>query len=475
MKRCPYCEKEIASEASFCEYCNKPLLANLEKKVTPVNLAQNYPSSLRSEIYDNKEEGISQNLKSSNEYNKRIEELDKEIQQRQQSGDSVGEQLLEKAGLYYQNHDLEGALNILKLTLEQFSTNQDYQHLAIVYNELGLIYEDLHLFDNAINNLLHSIELFEKLLDFKKLIQVYNNLGNIYFKIEDLERSFEIYQKALDYAKNEQLGDEQAKTINNLIDVLIEFRKYEQVKDYLNSNLLYFKQKEDVYGIILTLTKYGILYYTLGGNNYEKAYQSLNEALDLIKKLSNATPQNLISQLQWECFLYLGRIHLLWNEDKQAEEFLKGSLEAVRDFELSADSLKEGKILEGLAKLYEIQGNTEQAISSYNSACSIYEKYGRDYKIACIKLAIAQLYFNILEDYNRSIIFLEEALELYSSLGYNKERAEIYNTLANVYLARNISERAMEYFSQARTIYLELQDLVSANLIKEKMNSLKNG
>ena len=231
-----------------------------------------------------------------------------------------------------------------------------------------------------------------------------------------------------------------------------------------------FKEKEDIYGIIQTEIKYGKLYYLMD-ENYDESYHHLTKALELINTIRENISIYIKGKLEWECYLYLGKIYHLQDNNSKAENLYLQSLEAVRVFEIS-DSIKEGAILENLAELYLSKGDIKKAIEYYDLSREIFYKFGDSNKNAELKFKIGKIYLEYEEDTTKAIDFFEEALEIYEDLEYFKESAIILHKLGDIHLHKRMTETAISYFERARTYYQNIQDEYNMNLLTEKIKSL---
>ncbi|MHA1468668.1 MAG: tetratricopeptide repeat protein, partial [Promethearchaeota archaeon] len=405
------------------------------------------------------------------EFDLKIQEIEKRIQQRVTFGESIGSLQLEKANLYYQKRDLASSLKTLESAVNLFTDDNDLVNTAVSYNEIGLIYDETGFFDDAINHFEQAIEILKDLPEHKVIIQIYNNLANVYHHLEKLEKSYEYYDKALKLAERENFALEEIKTSSNLVELLFLLKEYEKIERILKRNLEYFRYTNDNYGVIISLTKMGKLYYYMGENRYRQANQSLKDSLDLITK-SGGYDLLMKAKLKWECYLYLGKLSLAQNNLESAEEYLHKSLETIRILE--EKNINECLILEPLAHLHEFNGVYIKAIKNYKRCHDIYQKFGNDVRIAELKYKIAHIYLENIKDESEALKFYEEALEIFEDLNYSRESAEILHKLGDIYLNREIIELALEYFERAKEFYQEYQDEYNLNLIMSKINSLIN-
>ncbi len=467
---CPYCGNRIEPDWDYCKNCNKPLIVKLyEKKSRSISrildkdvVEQNHYQK-DDELYEIKDEKI----------DKKIDEINKIIEQKQNLEDSIGKLLLEKAILFQKKKDLSTSLKIFELALDNFIAEDDFFNIAVSHNEIGLIHEENGFFDQAIYHFEQSISNLKEMNSPRSLILVYNNLANVYYLLKDLEHSYEFYDKALKLAEQYNFISEEIKTYSNLVDILFLLKNYDEAKKILNRNLEYFRQIGDLYGIIVSVIKLGKLGYYLGVNSYKTSHKNLVDALDLISLLKDKTYQSVKAELKWECYLYLGKLNLLYNNYEEAKDYLYKSLEEIRLFELE-ESLHEAKILKNLAKLYEIKGEYQKAIEIYYKSQEIYYKFGDEYKVAQLLRKIAWIYLDNLKNESEAIKNYENALEIFEDQNYFKESADVLHRLGDIYVNNGIIEIALSNWERAKRYYADLLDEVNLNLITEKIKSLDN-
>ncbi|MHA2183353.1 MAG: tetratricopeptide repeat protein [Promethearchaeota archaeon] len=471
MKICPYCQESIEDTHPYCPFCNKPLISNL-RDVSNKSIAQNHDTS---ELFIDKDEEVEtyeQNIINDSEIERQIKKINEILESKEVIGDPIpGSLFLEKSSLFYKKRDLSNALKNLELALKNFEAEKDLPNIAICHNEIGLIQEDMGYYDQSIYHFNRSLEFLEEIGDSHKIIKLLNNLGNIYHLIKDLENSYQFYQKAIDLSKKEKLEYEEVKSSSNLVEILYQLRDFERIKRILKRNLEFFKEQEDIYGIITIEIKYGKLYY-LTNEDYDFSFKHLDDALNLIISIKDKITIYTQSKLEWECFLYLGKIYQSWEKLSDAEMYFTRSLEAVRIFEIS-ESLSEGIILENLAKLYSLKEDRSKAVEYYQLSSDIYDKFGDKNAVAEIKCKISTYYSNTEGERVIATKYLEEALNIYEELQFTKKAADILDKLGDMYIHRKMPERAITFFKRAKEYYIELRDEYNSNLLEEKINSLK--
>jgi len=469
MKFCPYCNEPIEDSDKYCDNCKRPLVSFASHTDPPIEKTLQPYSYFETQKNDVDYTKVIQDIDL--EYD--IKKINKEIEQKQNRGESTGELLLNKASLYYKKRDLNTASKILELALNTFKNDNDLVKMAICHNELGLIQEDLGYFDNAIYEFDNAIDILKKLNDNHRLIKVYNNIANVYFTVEDLENSYEYYQAAMNLARDENLILEEVKSSSNLINVLFLLKNFELINKLLDRNAFIFNQMGNIHGTINTLIQYGKLNYNLGEKYYNKSIEFLNEALNLINKISSQLNSFNKARMQWDGQFLLGQVYLKMNNFMNSESFLQKSLESLRNFEMG-DSINQGLVLEKLGCLFALKNENQRAIEYFEESIKIYHKFGKDLKVGSIKEQISQIIVDSNGDEFEAIRYLEDALGLFEKINYEKKVADISQKLGDMYINNEMIELAIENFEKARQIYTVLEDEYNISLITGKINSLKS-
>ncbi len=472
MNKCPFCRSPIEISWSYCRNCNKPLIADITNlyynRVRPIPDG----TSIYANGFGEEEEFFDVNIIDDETIEYELSQLESQLTDSERIGKNMGNLLLKKAGLFYKKRDFSNALKNLELALENFKEEENIINLIITHNEIGLIHEETGFFDQAIYHFDRALSFIEEIDDHIKEIQVLNNLGNVYHLINDLENANKYYQKALTLADGENLELEAIKTASNLVEILLSLEDYDRVKRILKRNLDFFVQTDDIYGVIQTRTKYGKMFYHLGEEYYDQSFNCLTSALELVDRIKNHISIFIIKKLEWECFLYLGYLHSLW-DNLEAENCLLKSLEAVRTFEIQ-ENIKEGIVLEALAKYYLLKGEDKKAIDYFSYSKDIFQKFGDKAKEGEMKYHIAKIFQEYLQNDQKAIQLYEEALELFENLNKSKIGADIHNKLGDIYISSQKYDLALSNFEIAKKLYAELEDEYNKTIIDGKINSLKN-
>jgi signal transduction histidine kinase/DNA-binding NarL/FixJ family response regulator len=203
--------------------------------------------------------------------------------------------------------DIDSALRDFEAALEINEMLGNELNLTINLTNISNLYYDLGDYDTALEYALKCQPIFEKYNDNSRLVNIYNTLGDIYFKQNNLEEALRYFQR------NQELTEEETQ------------------------------------GRSLADSGVGKVYYRL--NDFENAKKYLDKALKQAKELENPEAE-IVAEY------YLGRLHVLHGNYRQALESLEHA------YELAKDSLRRHDLMsihEFLSDLYDKMGNIPKA------------------------------------------------------------------------------------------------------------------
>ncbi|MBD3353218.1 MAG: tetratricopeptide repeat protein [Candidatus Lokiarchaeota archaeon] len=355
------------------------------------------------------------------------------------------------------------ALENLQTAESEFTANNDKLGIAVVKNELGLYYEDRGDYNNALNNFENALQILTEIGQNAKRIQVLNNIGNVYIKLNQHSQGFGYFKQAYELSLELRYPLGMVAALSNAVEVLLFLKNYRVAYSALVQNYNFFVQTRDNFGLGLTLTKFGHLYFTQGPQYYPLAEKYFRVALDT--KFDNGYYKETV-----EDWLFLYEIYSHRNDLGAAEICLTQGLNITRTYEIGAE---EGQFYEKFGELYLHKDKIEDSVQYYELALKNYQDFGDDENIAKIHEKLAALYLKFYQDKNRALEHFYGALNSYRIQNYSKMIAETLRKIADIQIELNDVESALECLYEAKSIYKVLYDDYSANLIDQKINSLK--
>lgn len=278
------------------------------------------------------------------------------------------------------------------------------------------------------------------------------------------EKAAEYCKTALKLSKdiNYDLGEAEAFSVlgvihyfsGNYTEALIQWQEAERM----------FKKANDTKGLSNVLSNMGAIYHNQ--SEYGKAIEIYLKALALAEKDKDNFRIGTVLQ-------NIGAVHIEKGDNAQALKFYKRALQIFKEL-----NYEEGI---GLAELnigdIYISEDSDQAIDYLKSAILHLKK------TSYYTSALRTLGSTIVDtDFDQGMRYLDSAYVVAAASGDQLEMIRTINTLGNVYEIAGYDEKAMEYYSRAKTLLLEAEradaemKISTAGLVRLylKKNDFKN-
>ncbi len=286
----------------------------------------------------------------------------------------------------------------------------------------------------------NSMRMFAK--NFKDNVNFakYQALGNIYEKMHKVEDAYKLYYKALDEGKNQPvLYEKMARlaTIKEKYDIALHCYQ-NAVKLSGNSpdavvNMIEFLEEKypertddliDSYNLLANKKPtFSRCYYELG-HLYLRKNELLN-ALNAFKYALDFEPENPF---------YINSLAFTFVQLEQYDDAIKLYKKAIS---LNPDNEWTAIVIQALATLYhQIKGESRIAISLLGDSLLLTEKKAQIYQ------TIADIYYD-LDDLDNALTYYKRALN------YDTEDSRAYSRLAMVYWEKDLIEEAITNYVKA--------------------------
>lgn len=277
--------------------------------------------------------------------------------------------------------------------------------IALLYNNVGLIYKSKGEYDKAIDYYQQNLKIQEEIGNTLNMARGRANIGNVYFFFAvDLDKALDYYQQSLElftrYA--EEKKDDPVEAGNG---------KTGMANTYLNIGNLYNEK-----------------------NDAGRALDNLRKALNLYQELDNKTMEADI----------LSRMGMVYLQGGSYQEALDASLNALKTFREVGQQREEASILKNIGNIYFKWGRYNESLEYLNQSIKIskdlhLKKEVYDvYKDKSEVLAALGNYKDALENYANYVVLKdssirEENMKQISELEtkYETERVEKENDLLN--------------------------------------------
>jgi len=182
----------------------------------------------------------------------------------------------------YQKGDIKKALNYINASIPIAIESNNFQTLALAYNQLGFIKNNESDYNAAIQLYLKSLKISEKNGLSQKSITL-KNLGNLFLYQRDSVQAIKYYKEDYQFTNRKELIAEHFGSCNNL-GVILRKRKPDSSLYYFNKGLSIANQLDNrqwQYDVHINLS---LLYMS---NNKYKNYNKTLSHLNAVKKLIN--------------------------------------------------------------------------------------------------------------------------------------------------------------------------------------------
>jgi len=237
--------------------------------------------------------------------------------------------------------------------------NNNLDRLAIVYNDLGIVYKSKREYKLALNNYLKSYEIRELLNDSKNMAGVLHNIGHIYHSLNNLEFAIKYVNKAIPINKLNSNFNWLGFNYNELGLIYKELGKYKIAEEKFSISKKYFEKVGFSEGISGVESNLGDLY--LQNNEPNKALNSYNIFLKDMIRLNNTSELAL-------AYINIGKAYIKLKKFNIAYEEINKAILIANNFS-QFDLLEEAHLY--LVKIDSSRNNFKSAFNNFK----LYIKY----------------------------------------------------------------------------------------------------
>ncbi|NVM36246.1 MAG: tetratricopeptide repeat protein [Candidatus Lokiarchaeota archaeon] len=383
---------------------------------------------------------------SKGDYDKALEYFGKSLEFVEKLNQSVEKiaVLLNIGNLYQKKSDLKKAFKYSFEAADLLTENTPNVIKFTVLNNLGLLYRDNGDIPNAVKNVESALEIAEKTGDlFRKSLCLDNLAG--------MKLSQGLLKPALDYASealkiDEQLGDLNSMcfTLNTIGNIFRTAGQYNQALQYLEKAYQTAKKIQNLNVKALAANSIGVVYYQIG--KLDLALEKYNEALDIRKDIGDFSGQAT----------GLNNIGMIYRTRGDINKALELFNQSIAFTEKIGEKTSLGVRYGNIASIYEARKEFENALEEYKKALSI-EKSLRNLEGVASQLTNIGGVLGDLGRYEETIKKYEEALNIMENLGNKPGIARSLNNLGIIYYKyKRDHEKSLNYLQRALEIYKEL-------------------
>lgn len=321
------------------------------------------------------------------------------------------ERLLLKAGDYGADEKFDQACEFYKKAIELGKGNLPDEEMADPIHNYGFLLYQMGSTNEAESCYEEVKEIYEELIShdaetfLPELLNITHDLGDLYMETEYPDKALENYAREIELYNRLQIvhSADMADTLEKMAKLHHDKQEtalsIKLMRDALNIREQLKEENPMIFNGLTAQSRYTLAYYLGKNEEYQEAEELFKEALANFKDIISQGQKAYIT-LAASAMHHLGNIHRnIQNYETALGEYGK-ALEIYR--QLSADNPTEGNIymaavLQSIAQLNKLKGDTESAKDKYEEAITCYKKAGEenpgvfDNEIAELEKGISEL------------------------------------------------------------------------------------
>ena len=311
---------------------------------------------------------------------------------------------------YYHSGDIENAINIYEIALEQARKTNQKPELSICLRRLGALYTDLtDDIRKSLDYTKKSLVIAEEIDDKVLICRCLNYKANLFSRLDYYLEALDCHTQTLELRKKID-QDSLCKSYHNIGHYYLwNVPNYRKALEYFNLSLDESHKVDDNEGIAFSLSAIAFANWLLG--HYQEALKFWEESYNLFKKLGNKI--HAAEQLIWTSIMHKELNHL----DKSMD------------------------IIEKCSKIYEKVDSKNHKFAALATFCYIRKKLGLKYDISEL-----EEYLTMMMKDKRVLHFVDWYF-LYQITGNKEHLIFAYNRL------NKISERVDSKLQKELFIY----------------------
>lgn len=322
-----------------------------------------------------------------------------------------------------------------------------------IYNELGLISDELGDFRLALTFYQKALELQQKTcrVNHHLLSVAYNNIGEVQRQLGDYFKALSYHQKTLSI-KQKILSPQDlslATTYNNLGLANQSLGEYSTALEFYEKSLEIKRKTLPVNHIdfVITYNNMGELQREMG--KFSSALKYLDKVLQI--RLKNCPPDDPSLAITYN---NIGLIHREMGDFSQSITYLKKSLEIkTKSFTPSHPSF--ALTYNNIGEIHQLLGQYNEAIESYEKALEIQEHaFSANHPELAITYSNLGVAYQLLGNYSKALSFYQKALKIrQKSLPVNHPSlATSYNNIGRINQLMGEDNIALEYYEKTKKV-----------------------
>jgi len=329
-------------------------------------------------------------------------------------------------------------------------------HCLILSSKIDIKRNDKNEFSKKASE---ALNLAQKFNFIDEEINVNLLIGDFQKTTGNYEASLKYKKRALDLATRLNSKPLIADSWNSLGSTYWYYSHFQEaLEHYYKSNIIR-QEIKDTIGVIASLKNLGLTYRDL--SVFDKAYNSLNQALKLCDKTNNKFETAEVLNL-------LGSLHYRFNRYNEAILYYKQSIEIKQKLGFLSST---ANTLENLARAYSQKQLFNDAFDALNEALKIREQLQDQIAIASTLNEMGNL-FNQKGNIAEALRHYLMALKIRQKIGSNQEIAKSFTNIGLTYRKLGLFKNATTYLEQASDLVSDGGDPSDAAYVLANLGNL---
>jgi tetratricopeptide (TPR) repeat protein len=235
-------------------------------------------------------------------------------------------------------------------------------------NNLGMVYRSQARWSESIKCFQHSLIIYQKVGDKKGESQSLNNLGTVYASQQKWDESINYLLDSLAIKKKSGDRYAEASTLSNLGNIYNDQNQWDEAIECFKESLIICKESRDRYRESACLNNLGNAYK--GQNQWDEAINCYQQSLIISRSLTDW-------YVEAQALNNLGMVYQCQDLHQDALKCYQSSLTIKKKL---GDFYGEAQTLGNLGLLYEKNGETDEAIATWEEALKKFPEGASEYK-----------------------------------------------------------------------------------------------
>lgn len=308
----------------------------------------------------------------------------------------------------------------------------------------------------ALGYAFQAVSVGNQLNDTTEVYDVYHTIGLIYQQQGMYDKALEYYCRVLLFF--EQVSDQEALAWSyvNVGNMLYAKQDYQKAKFYYNRALQFFIKDQDKYGQATVLSNLGLIFNEQ--NQTDSALYVFTRALGYGQDISHDTHIGL-------SYKYLGHTYIKLKNYNEARDYYNKALEV---FKIIHDAERTGELYLLLGDLSIKTNDFNEAIKNYQLATKLFIKEKDNSGLAMSLNKTAEIYIAINQK-QKAIESAKRALKIGEANNYLLEQQRSLNLLYKLYTETENYKEAFLYYEK----YFSIRDSIFNENLEKQISILE--